>query len=91
MELSYHLFMEDMRRLSDILKNTDLIREHNIVETMGRALLSQLDGAQLKESARSTIDESPDIKDCDDCYKPQSPSKQMKPPVYSSMKQALTS
>ena len=46
MELSYHLFMEDMRRLSDILKNTDLMREHNIVETMGRALLSQLDGAQ---------------------------------------------
>ena len=46
MELGYHLFMEDMRRLNEMIRNTDLLRENHMVETLGRILLAQIDEAE---------------------------------------------
>jgi hypothetical protein len=45
MELSFHLFTEDLKRLNDLIKKTDLLRENLIVENVGRFLVNQLDDA----------------------------------------------
>lgn len=45
MELSYHLYTEDLKRLNDLIKNTDLLRENLIVENVGRFIVNQLDDA----------------------------------------------
>ena len=40
MELSYHLFTEDFKKLNDLIKNTDLLRENLIVENVGRFIIN---------------------------------------------------
>jgi|LauGreDrversion4_2_1035121.scaffolds.fasta_scaffold287381_1 hypothetical protein len=50
MELSYHLYTEDLKRLSELIKTTDLLRENLIVENVGRFLVNQLDEAENNNS-----------------------------------------
>jgi hypothetical protein len=46
MELSFHLYLEDLKRLNELIKNTDLLRENLIVENVGRFLVNQLDDVE---------------------------------------------
>jgi hypothetical protein len=40
MELSFHLYLEDLKRLNELIKNTDLLRENLIVENVGRFIVN---------------------------------------------------
>jgi len=40
MELSFHMFQEDVRRLEELIKKTDLVRENHIVELVSRYMLA---------------------------------------------------
>jgi hypothetical protein len=46
MELSFHLYLEDLKRLNELIKNTDLLRENLIVENVGRFIVNQLDDVE---------------------------------------------
>jgi hypothetical protein len=85
MEVSFHMFQEDVRRLEELIKKTDLVRENHIVELVSRYMLAQIDdettnskdlkpmaGVHLgyvpgRESERSTVAESPDPIEIDEC------------------------
>ena len=82
MELAYHLYVEDLNKINELMRSTDLLRENNMIEIIGRYMLCQVEGNEKYslhgsdtksvfqkglESARSTIDESPDPKEIDEC------------------------
>jgi hypothetical protein len=43
MELTYHLYCEDMKRINDLIAKSDLLRENLIVETVARHIINQMD------------------------------------------------
>jgi len=54
MELSYHLFTEDLQRINDLISRSDLLRENLIVETVARHIVNQLDEAREDEEGTTT-------------------------------------
>jgi hypothetical protein len=46
MELTFHLYTEDLQRINDLVTKSDLLRENLIVEYVGRHIVNQLDEAR---------------------------------------------
>lgn len=51
MELTYHLYCEDLKRISDLISKSDLLRENLIVETVGRHIINQIDECEASSEA----------------------------------------
>jgi hypothetical protein len=46
MELTFHLYTEDLKKINDLVTKSDMLRENLLVETLGRHIVNQLDEAR---------------------------------------------
>jgi hypothetical protein len=54
MELTYHLYTEDLKKINDLVTKSDILRENMIVETVGRHIVNQLDEAREEDGGASS-------------------------------------
>ena len=54
MELSFHLYTEDLKRINDLVTKSDILRENLIVEIIGRHIVNQLDDAREEDGGATS-------------------------------------
>jgi hypothetical protein len=54
MELTFHLYTEDLKKINDLVTKSDMLRENLLVETLGRHIVNQLDEAREEDGGASS-------------------------------------
>ena len=54
MELTFHLYTEDLQRINYLISRSNILRENLIVEYVGRHIVNQLDDAREDEGGVAT-------------------------------------